>query len=223
MQDLKNACRALLKTPWFTCVVVLTLALGVGANTAIFGVVNKLMLNPLPYPDSDRLVYLTLWPERRQVIPWTPTYVVSAWQKEARSFDGIEGWQPSDVLAYDDNGARVLQAMKITPGLPGLLGVAPLLGRGFTAADAEPGAPAVVMLSYETWQRDYGGVRDMLGRSVPLDAVPHVVVGGMPARRDWTSGGASTTPFCAARLANTQALTRLGRTPRLSENSWASR
>ncbi len=182
--DLKAACRELLKTPWFTCVVVLTLALGIGANTAIFGVVNQVMLNPLPYPDSDRLVYLALRPERAQVIPWTPTYVVSAWQEQARSFDGIEGWQPRDVLAYDYNGARVLQAMKITTGLPGLLGVAPLLGRGFTAADAEPGAPAVVMLSYETWQRDYGGVRDVLGRSVTLDEAPHVVVGVMPARWD---------------------------------------
>jgi putative ABC transport system permease protein len=163
---------------------VLTLALGIGANTAIFGVVNKLLLNPLPYPDADRLVYLTLRSERVQFTLSPPTYVASAWREQARSFEGIEGWTFRSVLAYDDNGARVVTGMRITPGLPSLLGVVPVLGRGFTAADAEPGAPAVVMLSYEAWQRDYGGSRDVLGRSVTFDEAPYVVVGVMPARWD---------------------------------------
>src|SRR5688572_5500226 len=184
LQDLKAACAALLKNRWFTCVTVLTLALGIGANTAIFGVVNKLLLNPLPYPDADRLVYLTLRSERVQFTLSPPTYVASAWREQARSFEGIEGWTFRSVLAYDDNGARVVTGMRITPGLPSLLGVVPVLGRGFTAADAEPGAPAVVMLSYEAWQRDYGGSRDVLGRSVTFDEAPYVVVGVMPARWD---------------------------------------
>ena len=91
LQDFKSACRALLKSRWFTCVTVLTLALGIGANTAIFGVVNKLLLNPLPYPDADRLVYLRLGNERAPIRFPPPSFVASAWRDQARSLDGIEG------------------------------------------------------------------------------------------------------------------------------------
>ena len=156
--DLKAACRELAKNRWFTFVTVLTLALGIGANTAIFGVVNRLMLNPLPYPDSERLVYIGL---AAQNLPsgfrWPPSRsVVSAWQDRAHALDGIEGYGSRDVLAYDENGGRVLRGMRITPGLPTFLGVSPVLGRGFTPADVEPGAAAVVMLSYELWQKHRG-------------------------------------------------------------------
>ena len=96
------------------------------------------------------------------------------------------------MLAYDENGARVVRGMRITPGLPAFLGVSPLLGRGFTAADAEAGAPAVVMLSYEMWQRDYGGASDVIGRAITLDEVPHVVIGVMPAR--WDAFAARSAP-----------------------------
>jgi putative ABC transport system permease protein len=180
LQDLKNACRALLKTPWFMCVTLLTLALGIGANTAIFGVVNKLLLNPLPYPDADRLVYLRLGTSRAAFAMPTPTFVAGAWREQARTLEGVEGFSLRDVLGYDENGARVLRGMRITPGFPAFLGVAPLLGRGFTAADAEAGAPAVVMLSYAAWQRDYGGAPDVLDRAITLDEVSHTVVGVMP-------------------------------------------
>jgi putative ABC transport system permease protein len=184
LHDLKTACRELLKNRWFTCVTVLTLALGIGANTAIFGVVNKLLLNPLPYPDSDRIVYLRVGLQRAQFFFPPPAVVASAWREQARSFEGFEGSSSNTVLAYDENGARVLRGMRITPGLPAFLGVAPLLGRGFTPADSEAGAPAVVMLSYEMWQRDYGGLGDVIGRAVTLDDLPHVVVGVMPPRWD---------------------------------------
>ena len=182
--DLKAACRELLKNRWFTCVTVLTLALGIGANTAIFGVVNKLLLNPLPYPDSDRIVYLRVGLQRAQFFFPPPAVVASAWREQARSFEGFEGSSSNTVLAYDESGARVLRGMRMTPGLPAFLGVAPLLGRGFTLADTEAGAPAVVMLSYEMWQRDYGGVRDVIGRAITLDDIPHVVIGVMPPRWD---------------------------------------
>src|SRR5688572_29956527 len=189
--DLKAACRELLKHRWFTCVVVLTLALGIGANTAIFGVVNKLLLNPLPYPDSDRLVYLEVEVTRRHFGFPPPLSVASAWRDQARSFEGMEGFGwGRELLAHDENGARVLVGMGITPGLPALLGVQPQLGRGFIPADAAAGAPAVALLSYETWQRDYGGATDVVGRAITLDAVPHVLVGVMPPRWDAFSRGA---------------------------------
>ncbi|HJR69941.1 MAG TPA: ABC transporter permease, partial [Gammaproteobacteria bacterium] len=186
LQDLKYACRELIKNRWFTCITVLTLALGIGANTAIFGVVNRLLLNPLPYPDADELVNLNVnmqWQGDSFGFP-APNSVVGAWRDEVRSLDGIEAFASLSMLAYDDNGGRVLPGMRITSGLPSLLGVSPLLGRSFTPADEEAGAPAVVVLSYETWQRDYGGANDVLGRVLTLDEVPHVIIGVMPPRWD---------------------------------------
>jgi hypothetical protein len=160
--DLKAACHELLKNRWFTCITVLTLALGIGPNTAIFAVVNRVLLNPLPYPDADRLVHLKLGNERLAFTIWVPTLVAQTWREQAKSFDGIEAYAPRDVLAYDDQGARVLHGISITPGLPAFVGVSPVLGRGLDPGDAAPGAPAVTVLSYESWQREYAGAPEVL-------------------------------------------------------------
>ncbi len=178
--DLKAACRSLLKSRWFTAITVLTLAIGIGANTAIFGVVNKLLLNPLPYENAEQLVYVRLTRASSQSYVSLQQNVARAWQEGARTLDSIQFFLQQDVLAYDKGEARVLRAMRITPDLPALLRVTPLLGRSFIAADAETGAPAVVMLGYEAWQRDYGGAPDVLGRPVTLDDTPHVVIGVFP-------------------------------------------
>jgi len=179
--DLKAACRELAKNRWFTCVTVLTLAVGIGANAAIFGVVNKLLLNPLPYAGADRLVFVGLdFPGLPFTFP-LPDSVARALRQDAQTLDGVEAYSARNVLAYDETGGRVLQGMRMTPSLAGFLGVAPALGRGFAPADAEVGAPAVVMLSYEMWQRDYGGASDVIGRTLTLDEVAHVVVGVLPA------------------------------------------
>jgi len=180
--DLKTACRMLLKTPWFTCVVVITLAVGIGANTAIFGVVNKLLLNPLPYRDAERIVYVSVGSQGRYGA--SSGFVVRTWREHARSFDGLEAYSVRSYLAYDEAGARVVSGLSITPGTPAFLRVSPVLGRGFTNEDSAPGAPAVALLSYETWQREYAGAADVLGRSITLDGVVRVVVGVMPRRAD---------------------------------------
>ena len=107
--DLKAACRELAKHPWFACVTVLTLALGIGANAAIFGVVNKLLLNPLPYADSDRLVFAGLdFPGLSFTFP-VPDSVARALRDDARTLDGVEGYAARNVLAYDETGARALR------------------------------------------------------------------------------------------------------------------
>src|SRR5262245_50836344 len=124
LQDLKHACRDLLKRRWFTCVTVLTLALGIGASTAIFAVVNRVLLSPLPYPDADRLVYLALAPPDRDIRFPANIGVANYWQGQARSLDGIEVYEGRTLLAYDDRGARIVRAMRITPGLPAFLSVA---------------------------------------------------------------------------------------------------
>jgi putative ABC transport system permease protein len=180
LQDFKTACRDLLKSPWFTCITVFTLALGIGANTAIFGVMNRLLLNPLPYHDADRIVYLRLGAARSLYGRPTYAFVARKWREEAHSLEGVEVYELHDMLAYDDRGARVVHAMRITPGFPSFLGVSPALGRSFSNDDVAPGAPAVALLSYRSWQRDYGGASDVLGIAVTLDGTSHVVIGVMP-------------------------------------------
>jgi putative ABC transport system permease protein len=183
-QDLKSAVRELIKHPWFSCVAVLTVALGIGSSTAIFGVVNRLLLNPLPYPNSDRIVQLRIGSPRQTFGYPTADLIARVWREGARSLDGVEAFVVRDLLAYDDRGARVLHGMTITPGLPAFLGVSPVLGRVFSADDAAAGAPAVALLSYQTWQRDYAGARDVLGRAITLDDVSYTVIGVMPAGWD---------------------------------------
>jgi hypothetical protein len=162
---------------------VVTLALGIGANTAIFGVVNRILLNPLPYPDSDRIV-MPLFGNEDGAFAVDRVFA-RVWREQARTLDGVEGHAfRADALAFDASGARVLSARGITPGLPSFLGVAPVVGRGFTDDDTVSGAPAVVMLSYDMWRREYGGAQDVLGRAITLDGVSHTITGVMPARWD---------------------------------------
>jgi putative ABC transport system permease protein len=199
--ELKAACRSLLKSPWFTAIAVLTLAIGIGANTAIFGVVNKLLLNLLPYEGAEQLVYVRLVNSRSRSGLSIQHTVADAWQQDARALDGIEFFMQQDVLAYNDGEPRVLRAMRITPGLPALLHVEMLHGRSFTLADAEAGAPAVAMLGYEAWQRDYAGAQDVVGRTITFDDAPHVVVGVLPPGWEAFTRGRRVevwTPFSVA-------------------------
>jgi putative ABC transport system permease protein len=187
LEDLKAAGRSLIKNRWFAAITALTLAIGIGANTAMFAVVSNVLLNPLPYHDSDRIVYVRRANERISYV--VPAFVALAWQDQSQSLQGVEAFAFRDVLAGGDDGARVLIGMRSTPGLPTLLGVSPLLGRTFTSSDVQPGAPAVVILSYEAWQRDFGGMTNVLGRSIALDDVAHTVIGVMPARWDAFTAG----------------------------------
>ena len=107
-------------------------------------------------------------------------------------------------LANDAAGARVVNGLSITPGMPAFLGVSPVLGRAFTHEDAAPGAPTVAMLSYNTWRREYGGAADVLGRVITLDGVVHVVVGVMPARADRSC--LSCVSMCGSRYTSTRSL-----------------
>jgi len=191
LHDLKTACRDLIKSRWFTSVTVLTLALGIGANTAIFSVVNRLMLNPLPYPDSGRIVHVRLGSKQFAFGFPVPTLLARAWRDEARSLDGMEGYERHDMLAYDEQGARVLHALRVTPGLAPFLGVMPALGRALTTDDAAASAPPVALVSYAMWQRDYAGANDVLGRAITLDDVAYVVAGVLPPQASAIAGPTS--------------------------------
>ncbi|MBK6781477.1 MAG: ABC transporter permease [Gemmatimonadetes bacterium] len=180
-QDLRFAARQLARTPGFTLIAVLTIALGVGANTAIFSAVHRLLVDPLPFPGGDRLVAL-LESSRKTGTMISPFgEVLAQWRGEARSFEGIELFTEREV-AVGEPGAEPerLGAALISPTLPRFLGITLPLGRGFTADEAIPNGPRVVILGHGLWQRRFGGRRDVLGQALPIEGVPHTVVGVMP-------------------------------------------
>lgn len=180
VHDLRYALRSLRRAPRFAAVVVLTLALGIGANTAIFSVVNRLLLHPLPYPDSDRLVYLALGSAfTPRGFPVTKR-ITLGWQQQARSLEGVEAYINHDFLATTGDRTDVVLGLSVTPGLMTLLRVHPVIGRGFVPEDARPGAAPVVLISTALWRRAYAGSRDVLGHTITLDGMPRTVVGVIP-------------------------------------------
>jgi putative ABC transport system permease protein len=191
-QDVRHAWRGLRRTPGFTAIAVLTLALGIGASTAIFSVVNALLLRPLPYPQSERLVRLIAThppqtpgaAERRGIVRRTAAELKQL-QTGARSLShvGILNWDLMNLRGRDPR----LQAAVVSASVLQLLGVPPLMGRLLTPADEAPDAMPVVVISYDAWQRHFGGDRAIVGRTVTFDAVlgppvstKYVIVGVMP-------------------------------------------
>jgi predicted permease len=175
-QDIRYAFRQLIKKPAFTAVAVVTLALGIGANTAIFSVVNAVLLRPLPYKEDGRLVVI-LSHGRGPVAPAN----FEDWQKQSRSFASMgaaEYWTPN--LTAADN-AEKLFALRITSEILPMLDVQPLLGRMFLPEEQQVGKEHEVVLSYQLWQSHFAGDRNIIGQSLPLNGEPYTVVGVMPS------------------------------------------
>ncbi len=174
-QDLRFALRMLARSPGFALVAVLTLALGIGANSAIFSVVSGVLLRPLPYAEPDALV--SVWPEGA-----FPRGGFLAFREEARSFAAVAGYGVATELTLFDRGEPArLEGTETTANLFRVLGVDAALGRTFLAEEEEPGAERVVLLSHALWRQRFGGDPSAVGRSVRLDGVSHTVVGVMPA------------------------------------------
>ncbi|HUB77864.1 MAG TPA: ABC transporter permease [Bryobacteraceae bacterium] len=174
--DLRYGARSLARTPGFTLLAILTLALGIGANTAIFSVVNAVLLNPLAYRNPDRLVTLLHYGNA----PVAPANYVD-WRDQSRSFDAMaaaEYWTPN--LTGTDTPESI-PGLHVTPNLFPLLGIAPLMGRTFPPAGDESVPTPEVVLSYRLWQRRFGGDPNVLGRSMLLDGTGYTIVGVMPA------------------------------------------
>lgn len=182
MHDLRFALRQLLKNPGFTAVAVLTLALGIGATTAIFSIVNAVILRPLPYPESDRLVRLheTVPARRVEKVPVAvPNFL--DWQQQGTAFEGIAAHQWSEVNLTGRGAARRLRGARTTANLFPLLGVRPVLGRLFTAEEEPLGKHFVALISHDLWQRDFGGEVSVIGRTLTLDGDSYTVIGVMPS------------------------------------------
>jgi putative ABC transport system permease protein len=179
LADLRYAARRLRVNPGFTAVSVLTLALGIGATTAIFSAVNPILFEPLPYPDARRLVMISDIATDRSPIDVTfGTYHELV--QRSRSFEGLavmKAWQPT--VTGPDQPER-LEGQRVSAGYLRTLGVSPLFGRDFDAAEDRPKGPNVVILGHALWQRRFGGDASIVGRIVTLDDNPYTVIGVMP-------------------------------------------
>ena len=184
LQDIRYAFRALLKAPGFAAITILTLALGIGANTAIFSVVNAVVLKPLPYPDPDRLVYITSqFPTLGFDKFWVSVPEYTEYRNWSTSYDAIGGYNISASNLGADQPMRPIVGL-VTEGLMPALGVQPVAGRIFTREDTLPGAEDVAILSYELWQRAFGGSQAALNRVVDVSGTPTRIVGIMPRGYD---------------------------------------
>ena len=180
MRDLRYALRLLAARPAFSAVAVLTLALGIGANTAIFTVVNAVLLRPLPFRDADRLVLLL---ERAAQFPVQTTSWLNYvdWRDQSRSFDAVAAVRAFTMTLSGGSEPERLPAKMATASLLSALGIAPQLGRAFGPDDDKAGAAGVALLSDALWHRRFGGAPDVLGRVITLDNQPYTVRRRPPA------------------------------------------
>jgi len=179
LQDLRYAFRLLAKSPGFTLIAVLTLALGIGANTAIFTVVNAVLLRPLGFRDPSRVVLVAEKTSYPTVSTSYENYI--DWRGQSHSFESLEATRGTTITLTGTGEPERLNARMATAPLFSLLGVNAILGRTFLAEEDRAGGAPVVILSYGLWQRRFGAARDILGQSITLDSQPYTVVGVLPS------------------------------------------
>jgi putative ABC transport system permease protein len=192
-QDIRYAIRRLVKSPGFTAVAVLTLALGIGANTAIFSVVNGVLLKPLPFTQPDRLVGLFHVSEGRRSTMSGPNF----WdlRRESQTLADAAAFSRARMILTGQGEPVRLDGADVTGSFFDLLGARPLWGRTFREDDNQPGKPKIVVLSYGLWQQRFGGRPDVVGRRITLDGVETEVVGVMPAGFAYPAGRVIWTPI----------------------------
>jgi putative ABC transport system permease protein len=181
LQDLRYALRMLARSPGFTLVAILTLALGIGANTAIFSVVNAVLLRPLPYPESNRLVFLGEWSEQ------VPEMSISManfndWRNQNKVFESMVAYQNDNVVLTGRGEPERLRLRRITAGFFPTLRVKPILGRELTPEDDKVGAARVVLLGEGFWERRFGRDPSIVGQQLVLDAEPFTIIGVLPSK-----------------------------------------
>jgi putative ABC transport system permease protein len=186
--DVRYALRSLARQPTFTTVAVLTLVLGIGANTAIFSVIKAVLLNQLPYRDPSRLVVLSEQnPDGNPDLVAPLTY--ADWNEQSRAIPSLAAFRQLRYAFAGVSAPLNVPSVRATPNLFALLGVNPILGRGFVAEEGRPGSDHVAVLSRAFWQRHFGGSPGVIGRTIQLDAQPYTVVGVMPGDFDFPPSG----------------------------------
>ena len=183
VSDTRHALRRLRRAPAFSAAVILTLAISVGANTAIFGVIDSILIRPLPYPRADDIVSIS------HTAPGVPGFSGSlgssgsmyfTYREESRTFQEFGVWSSGGASVTGIAEPELARALRVTFGVLDTIGMKPLLGRWFSQADDTPGSPETVMLTYGYWQRRFGADRSIVGRTVTIDSKPRTVIGVMP-------------------------------------------
>ena len=188
-EDLRYAVRMLAKTPGFTLTALLTLALGIGANTAIFSVANALLIRPMPYQDADDLVIVTnaRGPNRRPFSYLRAEFL----QQHSRALVGLAPFMSGNFNMTGRGEPEQLSAVRVGWNFFEVLGVRPALGRTFTWQDDQPGGRPVVLISEPLWKRRFGGDPRAIGESITLDSVDTAIIGIMPANFEFAPAGRS--------------------------------
>ncbi|MGC2890602.1 MAG: ABC transporter permease [Candidatus Acidiferrum sp.] len=179
LQDVRYAFRLLAKNPGFTAIAILTLALGIGANTAIFSVVNGVLLRPLPFRDPSRLVLIA----EKSSFPVISTSYENYmdWRDQSHSFESMEATRGGAITLTGAGEPERLNVQMATAGLFPMLGINPHIGRTFLPEEDRAGGTPVVLLSSGLWQRRFGGSQDIIGKAINLDSQPYTVVGVLPS------------------------------------------
>ncbi|HEX6728796.1 MAG TPA: ABC transporter permease [Pyrinomonadaceae bacterium] len=204
LQDIRYGVRGLLKHPAFTAIAIVTLGLGIGANTAIFSVVNAVLLRPLPFKEPDRLVMI--WgfvPQYAQTTDKMPTSAPNylAVAKESKTFDQLAAFRSWSWQLTGSGEPQQLQGVRVSANFFEAVGVSPIQGRTFVPEEDEPNRSPVAIISNDLWQRQFGSDQNVIGRSITLSGQSVQVVGVMPARFQFP-GGANMTPGLQFALQN---------------------
>ena len=202
-RDCRYGARSLRKSPGFTLVAVLTLALGTGATTAIFSVMNAVMFRPLPYPEAERLVYVGQQYRGGLAGSGEPKFLF--WREQSRSFEALacySGFGGAGGNLAGGAEAEQVRGVRVSEDFFRALGVYPALGRAFTREEDAPGGARVAILSDGLWRRSFGGDEGLIGKTVTLNGAPTTVVGVMPPQFNFSSGPDLFVPMRARQGAN---------------------
>jgi putative ABC transport system permease protein len=180
LRNVRHGLRTLAWTPGFAAVAILTLALGIGANTAVFSAIDAVLLQPLPFPDSGRLMLLRQRQEKSAETNIAPIRLED-WNRLNITFQALTGYLTEDVSETSGDLPEKVRRARVAPRFLEVWGIAPALGRGFTDAEHRAGGPTAVLISDRYWRRRFGGAPDVLGRTVRMAGASFPIVGVMPA------------------------------------------
>jgi len=180
LKDIRYGIRSLARHPAFAAIALITLALGIGANTAIFSVVNAVLLRPLPFDDPERIVWV--WDTQPQ-LPTAPAALPDFldWKEQNRSFEHLAAYQSGNMFLDAGDGTTDSPVGLVTPELFSVFHVSPILGRTFTNEETLPGRFRVAVLSHSMWQNRFGSDPNVSGRTIQLNGAPYTIIGVMPA------------------------------------------